>query len=213
MKLDDFTLTIVFLFFPGLVCALIVSRLTTHLERRPTDFIIPSLVYGIVIYVGYSWLATGMDATIPIPHINILASDSRRLVAQDPFVLTAATALGVILAFIIAAALNHKLLHRFARRIRATNKFGDKDVWSYVMNSDMIDWLVVRVPEQELYYLGRLVVFSEEEDTREFVLSDTTVYDNVTGEEKYDAGTLYFSFQRDGLILELPQRSAHDGQE
>ena len=213
MKLDDFTLTVVFLFFPGLVCALVASRLTTHQERKPTEFVIPSLIYGILIYVIYSWAATIFDAELSLPHINILSVESRLLVAESPIVLTVATGIGIVLAFIAGAGINHKILHRFARSILVTNKFGDKDVWTYVMNSNETDWLVIRAPDQNIFYLGRIAVYSDEEDTRELVLSDTKVYDNITGEEKYHAGNMYFSFKKDEIVIELPPRSKNDGEE
>ncbi|MCH8843848.1 MAG: hypothetical protein IID61_12865 [SAR324 cluster bacterium] len=72
------------------------------------------------------------------------------------------------------------------------------------MNSDGTEWLTIRDQENGLFYIGRLIAFSDEEPNREIVLDNTIVYDNNTGEERYNAGSVYFSFPSEGLIIEIP---------
>jgi len=210
VKLDEFTLTIVFLFFPGLVCAIVTMKLTTHGNVRSVDYVIPTLVYGFLIYVAYSWIASVLPSYVALPHVNLLLPESRQQVAQSPVVLTVATIIGIVIAFVSAAALNGKILHKIARILGVTRKFGDKDVWNYVMNSEKTDWLVVRDKELGIYYVGRITVYSDDEEVRELMLAETKAYDNLNGEELYDAGTMYFSFPSTGIILEIPpKRDSH----
>ena len=75
------------------------------------------------------------------------------------------------------------------------------------MNSDDTEWVLFRDPDHGLYYVGEVSVFSDEETVREIVLQNTMVYDNLSGEEKYFAGDVYFSFARESVALEFPHRS------
>ena len=55
MNLNVFTVT--FLLLPGLICAVLVAKLTTHRELKPVEFLIPSFIYGFLIYLCYGRLS------------------------------------------------------------------------------------------------------------------------------------------------------------
>lgn len=168
-------------------------------------------MHGLLIYLIYGWITQLVPDEWGLPYVNLLSPGSRREVASSPAALTLAAGIGVVLSGLTAALINHRVLHKVARTLRITNKFGDPDVWTYLMNSNETDWLVVRNPAQQLFYVGKIAVYSDEEDIREVVLVDTTVYDNMTGDEKYDAGIVYFSFSQEGITLEFPSRSDSNG--
>ena len=206
MDVNVITVTLFFLFLPGLVCALLVSKLTTHRDLKPVDYLIPSFVYGFFVFVSYSWIAAILADTIKFPPYNVLEfarADANRF--TSPQSLLIAILIAVVLAFVIAALINSKSLFRLARALRVTRKFGDRDVWSYLMNSPNTHWLTIRDAAVGLYYVGQLEVFSDEEEVRELILYNTHVYDNETGNLLYNAERMYFSFTRDGIIVEVPQ--------
>lgn len=207
MNLNELTIRLIILFLPGILCSLIVARLTTHRDLRPSDHIIPSLVYGFLVFVAYTIIArlwnswAEMDFHLPTYQLIPTADSQSRAVPVRAIVFALLVAFGF--AFLLAALRNHKVLNRTARLLRVTRKFGDRDVWSYVMNLKDTEWLVIRDRTAGLYYVGRLAVFSDEESVRELVMHDTVVYDNQTGDKRYDAGTVYFSFPFEGVTIEL----------
>ena len=208
MNIDILTIKLLFLFLPGIICAVIVARLTTHRDLKPLDYFIPSLIYGSLIFVIYNLLSELWNSILPeaweLPKYDILPTKDNLDSVISIYAIVIAIIIGVIVAFGISAIINKKLLHRLARSLRITRKFGDRDVWSYIMNSDGTEWLTIRDQENGLFYIGRLIAFSDEEPNREIVLDNTIVYDNNTGEERYNAGSVYFSFPSEGLIIEIP---------
>jgi hypothetical protein len=132
-----------------------------------------------------------------------VGSDSREIPVEA---ILYGIVVGLVFALLISAAINHKLLNRVARKWRVTRKFGDRDVWSYVMNSPGTPWLLVRDSQKSLYYLGFVEAFSDEESTRELYLRNVRIYDNETGDELYQTAEMYLSFPRDGIAVEIPGR-------
>lgn len=207
MTLNELTVRLLFLFLPGIVCSLIVAQLTTHRDLRPADHIIPSFIYGFLVYVIYSAVAAGWDTLNwagQLPRYELVPADVSPARGIAPVSILVSICIAPVLAFALSAVKNHKLVNRTARAMRVTKKFGDRDVWSFLMNSESTDWVVVRDPEHGLYYLGQITAYSDEESTREILLRNTRVFDNVTGEQRYLAGDVYFSFAREGAILEIP---------
>jgi len=111
--------------------------------------------------------------------------------------------LGVLLSLVVSALIDKKVLNRVARVLCVTQKFGDRDVWSYIMNAEETTWLVVRDRNAGVYYVGQLSTYSDEERVREIVLDNTEVFDNETGESRYTVGKVYFSFLYEGITIEL----------
>jgi hypothetical protein len=88
------------------------------------------------------------------------------------------SALAVPVGLAVAFVINHTWLHRFARFVRVSQKFGDIDVWSYVMNSNIQPWVVVRDRDQDVMYDGWIAAFSDTIDTSELFLRDVKVFRN-----------------------------------
>jgi len=53
MELSEFSLRLLLLFFPGVVCAYVVDALTIHRRRSEFEFLLNSLVLGIASYLVY----------------------------------------------------------------------------------------------------------------------------------------------------------------
>lgn len=215
MNLNEVTIGILFLFLPGIIASLAVANLTTHRTLRPADHVLPSFIYGFVVHVLYNFGAQSWNSVL----VEIYEFPEYRIVplsgGGSQSVPTEAILYGVLVSLVfslcMAAAINRKIWNRIARATGVTRKFGDRDVWSYIMNSNEVGWIAVRDRSAGLYYVGRLDAYSDEESVREIVLKDTVVYDNETGNARYDAGVVYFSFPFEGLVLELyPSRVEHE---
>ena len=85
-------------------------------------------------YLGFSWIWNAWIGLGELPPYELIPSDQSQSRGISPVAILAAMALAIALAFVLSAAKNHKLLNRAARLLKITRKFGDRDVWSYVMN-------------------------------------------------------------------------------
>lgn len=59
MELSELTLRVLLLFFPGVLCAMLVDALTVRRERTPAQFLTASFVLGMGLYL---FLALGRTA-------------------------------------------------------------------------------------------------------------------------------------------------------
>jgi hypothetical protein len=117
-----------------------------------------------------------------------------------------ATILSIPLGFLVSFFINKKALHKIAKKIRVSKKFGELDVWSHIMNSNIPGpgWVVVRDKENNLMYEGWVLAFSESTERDELFLKDVKVFTNDTAQELYEVPALYLPRNRSNLIIEFP---------
>lgn len=115
----------------------------------------------------------------------------------------------VIIAFISSIIWiyfsTYKIFTRFLQTIKATNKFGDEDVWDYVLNSSdpSVEYVNVRDFEKEIVYSGYVSVFSETDKLRELILRDVEVT-NFAGEILFNMPKIYIARAPDDIHIEFP---------
>ena len=107
---------------------------------------------------------------------------------------------------IVAAAIaNRKLLHRWIARPLGTQRYGDDDVWTFLMDSkDLgLEWIVLRDHRFGLAYKGWIQLYSDSGMSRELLLNDVEVFDNASGARLYDVARLYVSRDQHEISVEI----------
>ncbi|HBS43052.1 MAG TPA: hypothetical protein DEA26_10250 [Oceanospirillales bacterium] len=205
MDFSEFTFKLMLLFLPGIICSYIVDAFTNHKERTQFQFFVNSYVYGLLAYALY-WLA------IEVVSIFFCIGDgavSFLLYFQDKeanisFIeIFYACISAVIIASSVTYMHTHKLHFRFFRWLGITKKFGELDVWGYLMNSDDVNWITVRDLENDLMYDGWIQAFSDNSKEAEVLLGDVRVYRNSSGELLYEVGSQYLSMDRSNIVIEV----------
>ena len=141
--------------------------------------------------------------SLPVTSIDALVNAQ---VSLNFFEIVYASLLSIVVGLLSAFIYNKKLLYRVARSLKVTQHYGDDDVWSFVTNSDDVEWLFVRDHKVGLVYFGWLSVFSESDEKRELLLEDVDVYNNSDGKKLYHTDSLYICRGDDDLTLEVPKR-------
>src|SRR5712664_1880427 len=54
MEFTELTIRLILLFFPGIICYLIIETLITHKDRRTHHVLLFSLVFGVLSYIVYA---------------------------------------------------------------------------------------------------------------------------------------------------------------
>lgn len=201
MTLSEFTLRIILIFLPGLISFMITEQLTVHKETQTYRFFIYSLMLGFLCYLIYYLISLKVFLNSSFYFIQSLSNNQLPLNFWEIFW---ATMLSIPLGFLVSFFINKKILHKIAKKIGASKKFGDLDVWSYIMNSQMPEWVVVRDKENNLMYEGWVHAFSESTERDELFLKDVRVFTNDTAQELYEVPALYLPRNRDNLIIEFP---------
>ena len=159
MEISSVTLCVLLLFFPGVLCALVLDTLTVHRERTPVQFLTHAFALGIGSYLSLYALRDGAAAVAQwlrlrqpkdVVFFDALLNDHARI-AWGEIALSGCVALG--LAAVLAAALNRKLFARGAYRLGISRKTGDPDVWGFLFNSPGARAVLVRdLPQDRAYY-------------------------------------------------------------
>ncbi len=203
MEVTQFTFKVVLVFIPGIIAHALIDKLTTHKEYKVHQIVINSLIYGFASYFGY-YLVT----LLPCPIFHSLPFSLPQN-TQDNFSkidfteIGFASLSGVIVGLIFSLALNRKWIHFFAQKAGITKKFGDVDVWGYIMNAELPEWVIIRDIKNDLMYEGWIQAFSDGNERDELFLRDVKVFRNSTGEELYAMSGIYIAKKREDLIVEF----------
>ncbi|HEX5725825.1 MAG TPA: hypothetical protein VFX98_10200 [Longimicrobiaceae bacterium] len=221
MEISSLTLRVLLLFFPGVLCAMLVDSLTVHRGRTPVQFLTHAFVLGMGSYLSLAMARATCAAIadvlgLPPPlemHFFAALADEQQSIAWGEIALTAAMA--VPLGATVAAALNHRIFHRAAKGLRITRRSGDVDVWGSVFNVPSIGWVRVRDLEYDLNYYGWADAFSDTGDKPELLLSQVDVRRTSTGDRLYEAERVYFARPSERILIELVtnvEAGTHDAQ-
>lgn len=209
MELSALTLRVLLLFFPGVLCAMLVDALTVHRERTPTQFLTNAFVLGfasyLLLYSG-QWVCEGAANLLGVrpprrvTFMDALMNDRLRI-AWGEIVLAAGT--GIVLGVAVSAGLNHKVLYRMGGRLHVTRRRGTIDLWSYVLDSPQTTWISARDLEHGFTYLGWVQSYSETAAMAELWLRNVTVYQSASGTKLYDADALYLCQDPRSMTIEV----------
>jgi hypothetical protein len=208
MELSALTLRVVLLFFPGVVCALIVRALTNRRERATPEFLIDSFVFGFATYLLLAGFRSGCTAIARLggwpgpPRVtffDVLMNEGARI-SWGEIALSALIA--ILLGAVVSAVVNHHVLFRVAERFGISRKFGDPDVWSYFLNSPDILWVAVRDVATDTVYEGEVEAFSDTGLAPELLLRRVKVSRSSTDTKLYDCDRVYLSRDRSSLVVE-----------
>lgn len=209
MELSVFAFRVLLVFLPGLIgFYLIVDKLTDHRPYRVPQIVIYSLLHGFASYVLYAVLLAalirgGLTTRTPL-FFNAVIQDTLR---PDLIEIGWVTVVGAVLGLVLTVAITNKVMHRVAHALRLSRRFGDQDVWDYVMNSPLGGWVIVRDTEQDLAYYGYVAAFSQPGERDELLLTEVAVHQNSTGTTLYETGAVYLPRPREKLTVEFPIRA------
>ena len=157
-----------------------------------------------VIYWGHDYWISCEDIPIVWSGLDFwsaVISDKPSLNKKEIFLVTA---LSLPVAFFVSWAINFKLLNKIAQKLRVSAKYGDENLYSYFLNAQEVDWVYIRDIENNLTYEGRVVSYSENENSQEIVLSEVKVYRYTDSKELYDMPKIYISREFGKLVIESP---------
>jgi hypothetical protein len=208
VEISSVTLRVLLLFFPGVLCALLLDTLTVHRERTPVQFLTNAFALGMGSYLSLYTLRDAMAAAAgwlrlreprDVVFFDALLNDHVRI-AWGEIALSAGVAF--LMAAAVAAILNHKLFARAAYRIGISRKTGDLDVWGLLFNSQGGAVVLVRDVPQDRAYYGVVESVSETSTNAELLLRDVTVYRNSTSEKLYEVARVYLARDPHHVIIE-----------
>lgn len=203
MDFSEFAFKLLLLFLPGIICSYIVDTFTNHKQRSQFQFTINSFVYGLISY-GILWVLVSKVGHFlgvrSVGFLKYLQGDKQSISFVEIFY---ACICAILLGALVTYIHTHKLHFRLFRTLRITRKFGELDVWGYLMNSDDVSWITVRDLDHNLMYDGWIQAFSDNSQEAEVLLGNVQVYKNDTGILLYEINSLYLSLDKSKIIIEV----------
>lgn len=208
MEFSSLTLRVLLLFFPGVLCAILVDALTVHRDRTPMQFLTHAFALGIgsylTLYVAREPVAAAARwfrtrEPLDLTFFDALLNDHARI-AWGEIALAACAA--TALAGALSAAANHKVFFRVANRLKITKKTGAHAIWMVMLDSPSTQWVMVRDLEHDLAYVGWVEAFSESSVPAEILLRRVYVFQASTMSRLYESDRVYISKPSEHLVVE-----------
>ncbi|MGO8847702.1 MAG: DUF6338 family protein [Methylocella sp.] len=200
--MDIFFLQLAIIFLPGLVWERIDAQFAQ--KRVPTQFDVlrRTFVFGVVAYI----VTYGICRLLGFPfELFEPKKDSTFLGETAVREIFIATFVAFSCSIVWLYFVNFKILMRFMKRIRATKRYGDEDVWDFTFNAHdrNVEYVHLRDFDKEIVYAGWVERFSDTEKVRELVLHDVKVYD-FEGNELFATPRVYIARPMDDIDIEFP---------
>jgi hypothetical protein len=202
-------LALVLIFIPGILCYGVVANLASKRARDNITIFLQIFMYGVSSYMVLALADIIAPAGVArlglhIQDLALLNPSSIEKSGIDPIPIAEASVVGVVLGLLIALNINNSILIRVCRASRITKRFGDPDVWSFLLNGkDTDNWVTIRHKERGHIYQGYVRSFSAGDTDREMILAPVLVYDLDTAEKVGDIPVLYLAFKKDDVVLEF----------
>jgi hypothetical protein len=204
MQISALFIRIVILILPGLVGSLFYRTLRGGRQQKDWRDLAEITLFALSSYALYGAALEGV-ATAEGPVALEALFDESVPVRWTEVVIASLVSVGLAVA--ASYVQRFKLINRLGRKIGATHRYGDEDVWEYFHNSpDTGSWLYVRDHKENLVYYGWLEAYSESGDDRELLLSDVEVYTDETDEPLDTVPLLYVSRDAYDFTIEIPPK-------
>lgn len=210
MDLSEFLIRVVFLFTPGYTSRFIYRKIRGSVSRKDWEDYLEIAAFSLISYIlaGFSlylfrkvhWLNDGKSPFLALRAIYDKNLSVDRTVIWE---IVLATVIAAIVAVIASYVEQYKLIHKLARWIKATKRYGDEDVWDYFNQSPTVKWVYVRDHKYDLVYYGWIQAFSDPYKERELILRDVEVFRNSTFARLYRSDLIYLSRKSDELTIEI----------
>ena len=210
--MDTFFLQLATIFVPGILWARIDATYASRKKPNQFNFLLNSFAFGLISYllVYLAYIGCGFNFTFPAIGREFDPTALANFFDEILFSLIAALFGSVLWCYIVRFRLFMHILHFLC----ASKSFGDEDVWEFAFNDEGISSKAVHIRDrdQKLLYSGSVEVFSGSDQKRELILSNVTVFDDISGDELYTAPRMYLAYDDRWLSIDFPLTDAPKGE-
>lgn len=201
MDISSLTIKIIILLIPGLISYFIYKRITNRQTKRSDlMFISISILLGTLSYLALQIFCFKFNC---LGYENLrtfeLLATSTTIPYQEVF---GASLFGIIIAYLFTFIDSYNIVNKIAIKIKASNKVNDENLFSIFLGDKDISWIYIRDIKNSLTYRGWIYSFSENEEDREVVLKEVTVYTYPEAIKLYDIASIYLNFKSENIIIE-----------
>jgi hypothetical protein len=203
MSISSFLIRIILLVIPGIIGSLLYRSLRGKASRKDWEDYLEILVFSFLAYGVYGLLVRLFNAGDALVTFRAFTNENVPIDKSVGHAIFFASIAAAPVALIASYIDEYKLVNKFARRIKATRRFGDEDVWDYFNRSPDIKWVYVRDQKRDVYYHGWIQAWSDPYKDRELLLREVDVYKSSTAEFLYKTDLVYLSRKSEDLTIDV----------
>jgi len=214
MELSQLTIRIVILLLPGAIATLLVDKISTHSKWNDFQFVLFSILLGATSYLFLQIIVFILEARQVLcfaqqkTMLSVWNSFVNPTQSIDPYEVIKACLLSVPLALFITYLNEKKIFNRFAQWSKMSTKYGDENLFFFLLNSKDVKWVYVRRISQNLTYEGFVDAFAATKTTYELFLREVRVYRYADSKLLYEVSNIYLSMPQNDVIIEVPTTNA-----
>ena len=208
------------IFMPGLIWANIDEKYGAGKPPDHVKFFVRVFLFGMSTYVAlyglYSLAALCLE-DLEFGHYGWAKDITNPDLSAFIDEIFWSVPLSLFLSVLWLYAVRYKVLRKLLHYLNATERLGDEDLWSTILNEyQLSDPIYFRDCAKDLIYLGWVDSFSQNEDNREMVLRDVRVYKDVrledgSAQHLFDTPRLYVSCDKNSILINFPNLSESEG--
>ena len=204
------------IFAPGLIWANIDEKYGEGKPPNTVKFFVRSFLFGlttyVVLYLIYYLLSLDTNGL----RFEFNSSEGQSTLTDlylKPADIFWSIPLSLCLSIVWLYIVSFKFLTKNLLFFGATRRINDEDLWSTVLDEDSIGGQPVHLRDFDkgLIFSGWVESFSQNESSRELVLTDTEVRTEC-GEILFEASRLYVSCEKNSFLLEFPKITEEKGE-
>ena len=185
--LDTEVIAVLRYLLPGFVAASLYYAFTSHTKPSPFERVVQALVFTVVVEA-----AVGVGGAFGLPHADSVA---------------VAVAMAATMGIVVAAAVNHDLVHRAFRWLRLTRETSHPTDWYSAFAGQSDRYLVLHlVGERRLY--GWAPAWPSSPDQGHFKVLQG---EWLIGDQRQPAGQAIIVRVQDVEMVEFVERNLEDG--
>lgn len=211
--MTELTIKLIILLIPGALGCIIYEKLTIHKDWSQFRFILNSIILGSTAYFICQLVVSGGIWGLNLFFEEPLNSYSLKVwseLSEESIPYTevlCGSIVGIILGVLITNIEQTKKLNKFANKLNISTKYGDENLYTHFLNADEIEEVYLRDIKNNLVYHGVVAYFSENENFKEILLYDVSVYEYENSDHLYDIERIYLSMPNSEVIIEKPFKS------
>jgi hypothetical protein len=211
MQISELAMRLIILFVPGLVAVLVVDSLTIHRKWSSFEFSIYAILLGFMSYIFYQLvldliglcnLFTSKTYTHKVVTFWSSLFNNTIPISINELIYTCLC--GFTLGLMVTLAINNKYLYRLGKALCVTDVYGEEELYTAFMRSDVVKWVWIRHTSIGLTYEGWVKNFSEDDNLHEIVLGDVKIYSTVDSTLLYELSSIYLVAPRGTFVIEIP---------
>jgi hypothetical protein len=217
MQINELAWNLFILMVPGVLSTLMLRHVSRSRNYPAFEFIMYSFLLGLANYIVMELcvslynaiLGLFSDAYTPKWGLNLSVWNviyGVKNTKVNGLEMLICYLISIPVGFVLGIIIRKKIILKLFKKAKATNRYGDDDVWTYYFNELKTEWVFIRDINRDIIYKGRVIAYSDSDEKREILLESVSVFKDsehtVNPILKYKIDNIYLEIEKLNYVIE-----------